>query len=74
MQSKPGDPLQALVVKFKEQYGSPNQFIQSVCSVPDLSVVMFNESQLNDMEHFVPVLKEQVFLALMLHSILANFT
>ena len=52
MQSKPGDPLQALVVKFKEQYGSPNQFIQSIRLVPDPSVVVFNESQLNDMEHF----------------------
>ena len=30
LESKPGDPLQALVVKFKEQYGNPNQFIQSI--------------------------------------------
>ena len=52
MQSKPGDPLQALVVKLKEQYGNPNQFIQSIRLVPDPSIVLFNESQLNDTENF----------------------
>ena len=43
LESKPGDPLQALVVKFKEQYGNPNQFIQSIRLVPDPSIVLFNE-------------------------------
>ena len=52
VQSKPGDPLQALVVKFKEQFGNPNQFIQSIHLVPDPSIVLFNESQLNDMDRF----------------------
>ena len=44
MQSKPGDPLQALVVKFKEQYANPNQFIQSIRLVPDPYIFLFNES------------------------------
>ena len=52
MQFKPTDPLQALVVKFKEQYGNPSQFIQLICLVPDPSIVLFNDSQLNDMERF----------------------
>ena len=52
MQSKPGDPLQALVVKFKEQYENPNQFIQSIRLVPAPSIVLFNQTQLSDIEHF----------------------
>ena len=50
--SNPDDPLQALVVKFKEESGSPDQYIQSICLVPDPTIVLFNETQLNDMEQF----------------------
>ena len=64
MQSKPDDPLQALVVKFKEQYGSLNQFIQSIHLVPDPSIVLFNESQLSDMDHFCTSLERPSVLGL----------
>ena len=46
------DPLQALVVKFKEINGSPSQFIQSIRLVPDPVIVLFNQVQLNDLEQF----------------------
>ena len=46
------DPLQALVVKFKEINGSPSQFIQSIWLVPDPVIVLFNQVQLNDLEQF----------------------
>ena len=50
--SHPNDPLQALVVKFKEEKGKPNQFVQSIRLVPDPTIVLFNETQLNDIEQF----------------------
>ena len=48
----PNDPPQALVVKFKEQSGSLGQFVQSIRLVPDPAVVLFNETQLIDIEQF----------------------
>lgn len=50
--SSPNDPLQSLVVKFKEQNGSHAQFIQSIHLVPDPTIVLFNKDQINDMEQF----------------------
>ena len=50
--SKPSDPLQALVIKFKEQFGSPNQYIQTIQLVPDPIIVLFNKNQLDEMEQF----------------------
>ena len=50
--SNPNDPLQALVVKFKEESGSSNQYVQSIRLAPDPTIVLFNETQLNDMEQF----------------------
>ena len=50
--SSPNDPLQALVVKFKEESRSPDQYVQSIRLAPDPTVVLFNETQLNDMEQF----------------------
>ena len=41
--------MQALVVKFKEEKGKSNQ---SIRLVPDPTIVLFNEAQLNDIEHF----------------------
>ena len=49
--SNPNDPLQALVVKFKE-HGSPDRYIQLICLVSDPTIVLFNETQLSDMEQF----------------------
>ena len=46
------DPLQDLVVKFKEQSGQPDQFIQSIQLVPDPNIILFNKTQLNDLEQF----------------------
>ena len=40
---------QALVVKFKEESGSPDRYIQSI---PDPAIVLFNETQLNAIEQF----------------------
>ena len=48
--SNPNDPLQALVVKFKEESQSPSQYVQSIRLVPDPTINLFNETQLNDME------------------------
>ena len=50
--SKPSDPLQSLVVKFKQQHGSPDQYIQSIRLVPDPVVVLFNRAQLDDLMQF----------------------
>ena len=50
--SNTNDPLQALVVKFKEESGSPDQYIQSIRLVPDPTIVLFNETQLSEMEQF----------------------
>ena len=44
--------MQALVVKFKEQNGRKNQFIQSIRLVPDPAIVLFNSAQLDDIEQF----------------------
>ena len=46
------DPLQELVVKFKLECKKPGQFIQSIRLVPDPTIVLFNEKQLSDIEHF----------------------
>ena len=46
------DPLQGLVVKFKEQNGQRNQFVQAIQLVPDPTVVLFNDTQINDIEQF----------------------
>ena len=50
--SNPNDPLQALVVKFKEESRNPDQYVQSIHLVPDPTIVLFNDTQLNDMEQF----------------------
>ena len=50
--SNPNDPLQALVVKFKEESGSPDRYVQSIRLVPDPAIVLFNETQLNAIEQF----------------------
>ena len=50
--SNSNDALQDLVVKFKEQSGQPDQFIQSIRLVPDPTIVLFNTTQLNDMVQF----------------------
>ena len=46
------DPLQSLVIKFKEHSGDPNQYIQAIHLVPDPTVVLFNTTQLDDIEQF----------------------
>ena len=46
------DPLQDLVVKFKEFCGRPDQFIQSIRLIPDPTIVVFNSTQLNDLDQF----------------------
>ena len=65
--SKPSDPLQALVVKFKEQFGSPNQYIQTIQLVPDPIIVLFNKNQLDEMEQFCTqvIMVKQVYLVWM---------
>ena len=50
--SNPNDLLQAFVVKFKEERGSPDRYVQSIRLVPDPTIVLFNETQLNAMEQF----------------------
>jgi len=40
------------VVKFKEQSGNPDQFIQSIRLVPDPIIVLFNKVQLDDLQQF----------------------
>ena len=50
--SNSNDALQDLVVKFKEQSGQPDQFIQSIRLIPDPTIVLFNTTQLNDMVQF----------------------
>ena len=50
--SKSSDPLQSLVIKFKQQHGSPDQYIQSIRLVPDPVVVLFNRAQLDDLMQF----------------------
>ena len=46
------DPMQDLVVKFKEQTGQPEQFIQSIRLVPDPIIVLFNKMQVDDLQQF----------------------
>ena len=46
------DPLQSLVVKFKQQHGNPNQFVQCIRLAPDPAVVLFNQIQLDDLSQF----------------------
>ena len=46
------DPLQGLVVKFKEQSGQRNQFVQAIQLVPDPTIVLFNDTQIHDIEQF----------------------
>lgn len=46
------DPLHTLVVKYKQQSGEPEQFVQSIRLVPDPVIVLFNEVQLNDIERY----------------------
>ena len=46
------DPLQDVVVKFKEQSGLPDQFIQSIRLVADPNIILFNMTPLNDLEQF----------------------
>jgi len=46
------NPLQSLVVKFKQQHGNPDQFIQSIHLVRDPAVVLFNQTQLDDVLQF----------------------
>ena len=46
------DPLQSLVVKFKEQNGQRDQFVQAIQLVPDPTIVLFNDTQINDIEQF----------------------
>ena len=46
------DPLQGLVVKFKEQSGQIKQFVQAIQLVPDPTIVLFNDKQINDIEQF----------------------
>lgn len=50
--SKSSNSLQSLVVKFKQQHGSPDQYIQSIHLVPDPVVVLFNRAQLDDLLQF----------------------
>ena len=50
--SDSSDPLQSLVLKFKEQHGKSDQFIQSIRLVPQPVIVLFNNSQLNDIQQF----------------------
>ena len=51
--SKVNDPLQALVVKFKEQSGGrANQYIQAIHLVPDPTIVLFDMCQLDEIEQF----------------------
>ena len=50
--SRSTDPLQGLVVKFKEQSGQRNQFVQAIQLVPDPTIVLFNDMQINDIEQF----------------------
>ena len=40
------DPLQSLVVKFKEQSGQSCQFVQAIQLVPDPTIVLFNDRQI----------------------------
>lgn len=49
---KSTDPLHSLVVKFKQQHGNPDQYIQYIRLVPDLAVVLFNQKQLHDLLQF----------------------
>ena len=46
------DPLQGLVVKFKEQSGQRNQFVQAIQLVPDPTIALFNDTQIHDIEQF----------------------
>ncbi len=39
-------------MKFKEQCGKPGQFVQCIQLVPDPVVVLFNETQIDDIERF----------------------
>ena len=48
--SNPRDPLQALVVKYNEKSRNPDQYVQSIRLVPDRTIVLFDDTQLNDME------------------------
>ena len=44
------DPLQGLVVKFKEQSRQRNQFVRAIQLVPDPTIVLFNDTQINDIK------------------------
>ena len=46
------DSLQALVIKYKEEYKSSDSFIQSIQLVPDPVVVLFKKVQLDDIQKF----------------------
>ena len=46
------DPMQDLVVKSNEQIGQPEQFVQSIRLVPHPIIVLFNKSQLDDLQQF----------------------
>ena len=46
------DPSQFLVVKFKQQHGNPDQFVQCICLAPNTAVVLFIQIQLDDLLQF----------------------
>ena len=46
------DPLQSLIVNLKEQSGQSCQFVQAIQLVPDPTIVLFNDRQINDIEQY----------------------
>ena len=40
------------MVNFKEESGSPDKYIHSIRLVPDPTIILFNETQLSEMEQF----------------------